>query len=659
MTLMSLLSPLIAATDIELLHYLNDKCMLQKILPLLDDFFTRGTSLQASSDDIKDDSESRELSSSSCAVFSLVFRLVDAPQLLQLAIDCGLLHVTRLVPFCQLYSVKNSDAVGELLAVIYDNVAEFSATLLQLQQLYFQQLQTLQVTVERLQRHDVTNQIRYCRELSISLCGMTAARSVLHVLILGGYQLELAVQTQSVLSGLVQLYEIVLPRLQTQLTTFDDKAVPHEILIIAETRWTLLLLLGRCIDAVMSKPIATGKSEEELLAGLHALTTGCVAEDAEQGSYLSDLWYFCGYKNHVTAFFERHKFDTEILSYLMMVIEQLPRRQTIPMMQSHDLADDLTANSVQSVDAKHENESKNPLGEEMDLLPMVQQVKEFFPHLGDGYIELCLLSSNCHVEGVINFLLESNPPPMLIDVPQDLSNSDASFVRLRAQIHDNLTSTPKAEEESKLDPTRVWVGKRKMEKTYDPQIKKKDEKLVEKVKQLVAMYEEEDNFALSSDERLIGNEDGNQTLDEYDDDYNDEFDDYVPFSVRDGGNLDDQDAIREQNRRIRAKEEKDAFWEGIKNRNREIVGEADENEVEEEKDNRIEEKVSHFFPKNSGQNTSGKTDKFACRNEKMQGEKSNEALTPQQMHRQRARKDKNKAKIANHNRKDRAMKKMG
>jgi len=265
------------------------------------------------------------------------------------------------------------------------------------------------------------------------------------------------------------------------------------------------------------------------------------------------------------------------------------------------------------------------------------------------------------VEAVINFLLESNPPPVLLDVPQDLTRSDPEFERLEAQITGKPAPAPKAKEAQKLDPSRVWVGKKAMEKTYDPKIANKDQQLAEKVKKLVDMYEEEeDEYGLPTGR---GGVDSVAALDEYDDDYNDEFDDFVPFSIRDGGSADDQDAIREQNRRMRVKEEKDAFWEGMKNRNRD--SQAKSAQEEEDADGEEKEEVKSRRPSSAGgppQGSSGPKHRSTRRKDKRQGggeKKPDEPLTPQQIQRQRARKDKNKAKVANHNRKDRAMKKMG
>ncbi|KAG2885183.1 hypothetical protein PC118_g16300 [Phytophthora cactorum] len=650
MTLAAALSPLVAASDAELQRYLFDDDTLQQILPLLDDFFTRGTVLQTCH---KDGEAARALSTASHVVFSLFLRLADAPQPLQLALDRGLLHVTRLVPFCQIYGAKNAEAVAELLDAVRDNVAAFPTTISVLRQLYIRQLNELHVAVQQVKCSQVTGLTRRCLELSLSARGMTAASSVTHLLVLDGKDLEteLAMQSQSMLYALMQCYEVALPTLH--------KVETQESPVIAETRHALLLVLGRCVDAIMDKQQETESSGEELLAGLHALCNGCMDDGgAEHGSYLSDLWYLCEYKDKVAEFFDRCKLDLENFSYLDMVIEQLPRRRILPIVPVDDLAAETKPETALSADAKEweASESKvaveetKPAAPMADLIPMVHQVKDFFPDLGEGFVELCLLSSNLEVEVVINFLLESNPPPVLIDVPQDLKRSDPDFVRLEAQITGKPAPVTKVEESKKLDPSRVWVGKKTMEKTYDPQIAKKDQQLAEKMKQLVAMYEEEDEYETPSGDGAYGRDDGVTTLDEYDDDYNDEFDDFVPFSVRDGGTADDQDAIREQNRRMRAKEEKDAFWDGMKNRNRDNpLNAADDDEKEEKETDGPDDKISR--PNSAGkpsQNSSGPQHKSTRRKDKKQGgeKKPDEPLTPQQIQRQRARKDKNKAKQA-------------
>lgn len=677
MALASALAPLASASDAQVRAFLNGPD-LPKLLPSLDDFFSRVCALQSNKTE-------QDVSDESRAVFFSYLRLSTRAELLKLGVSTQLLHPTRLVPLCQLFAAKNGPAVQQLLDSVVVHVPEFRSTLKVLRGLYAQQYEELHAAVQSVKRGQVVELLHRCYELSLSVAGLASSLSVADSLLLNGRQMEveLTLSSGSVLNALVQCYEADLPKLQRQLETFDEKVELQEQPVVAETRHTLLVALGRCVDAVMEKQQQTDSTGEELLAGLHALSNGCQEEEAEHGSFLSDLWFLCEYKEKVDAFFERCKLDRENFSYLDMVIEELPRRRILPTMLADELATESKPIAALSADAKEWKapESTSPLAEtkpaaalsddtETVLKPMVHQVKDFFPDLGEGYVELCLLSSGLQVEVVINFLLESNPPPVLIDVPQNLQRTDAEFVRLEAQITGKPTPAAQSsrDETKKLDPSRVWVGKKTQEKVYDPQVAKKDKELAEKMKLIAIMYAEEDEYGAlpAGGSTRDDDNDGVVALDEYDDDYNDEFEDYVPFSVRDGGSADDQDAIREQNRRMRAKEEKDAFWEGMKNRNRENPvngrGEEDDDEEEKEDPNAGDQKPSSRpNPQPNASGSNGPKHKSTRRKDKRQGTegKSDEPMTPQQQQRMRARKDKNKAKIANHNRKDRALKKMG
>ncbi|RLN86957.1 hypothetical protein BBJ28_00004035 [Nothophytophthora sp. Chile5] len=552
--------------------------------------------------------------------------------------------------------------------------------------LELQQWEELHAAVNLDKRGQVVDLIHQCLELSLSLLGMTSTSLVTDALLLNGKdpEDELAGQSTSMLYALLRCYEADLPRLQRHAATFEDKLQQREMPVIAEMRHALLLVLGRCMDLLMKKQENSEAAEEALLAGLHGLSNGCEDEEADHGSYISDLWYLCDYKDTLAAFFERCKLDSESFSYLDMVIEGLPRRRVLPTMLLDGMEAENKANAALSADAKEWKapESSSAVMEETKaeapgtggLDSMVHQVKDFFPDLGEGYIELCLLNSGLQVEVVINFLLESNPPPVLLEVSQDLQRSDPEFQRWEAMVTGKSSSPPAVVEEKpkRLDPSRVWVGKKAQEKHYNPQIGKTDQQLAEKMKQIAVMYEEEDEYGSSLAGGGGGGGGGDDDagavgmLDEYDDDYNDEFEDYVPFSVHDNGNTEGQDAVREQNRRMRAKEEKDAFWEHMKNPNRRLADDGDEDDDEEEKqEGRTGEQkrpapASAAGPSASSstaskQSSSRRKDKNPTNTESKTGEGS----TPQQMQRARARKDKNKAKVANHNRKDRALKKMG
>lgn len=53
--------------------------------------------------------------------------------------------------------------------------------------------------------------------------------------------------------------------------------------------------LGCFMDLLLTKQ-EDGNHDEVLLEVLHTMSHCCDDEDADQGSYLSDLWYLCEYK---------------------------------------------------------------------------------------------------------------------------------------------------------------------------------------------------------------------------------------------------------------------------------------------------------------------------------------------------------------------------
>ncbi|CAH0476173.1 unnamed protein product [Peronospora belbahrii] len=198
MALKTVVSTLVASSDADLETYFISN-QISPLVHLINNYLSRGIALQTRVD-CDNNNESHEavagtLLVDSGAVFSLFLRLVDAqPQLLQRAMDCGLLHVTRLF--------------------------------------YIQQLHDLYVKVVQAKRDQVVDLIRSMYEFSLSLGGMTTATK-----------------------------------------------------IIAD-------LASACINFSRRD----SSSGEKLLAGLHALSNGCLDDDAEHGSFLSDLWYFCEYK---------------------------------------------------------------------------------------------------------------------------------------------------------------------------------------------------------------------------------------------------------------------------------------------------------------------------------------------------------------------------
>ncbi|KAF1315040.1 Ubiquitin system component cue, partial [Globisporangium splendens] len=562
-----------------------------QLMPLLDTFFSHATHLQAHRDQLKALSKDAHdaLDAETRLVFLLymrVFALLKKQQSDKLLLD-SLLHMTRIVPFCQLYAQNNGSTMQAFVDELVDRVNGFDAHVGKLHDVYLTHVHT---AVQQDKRTQVLDLIHIIYEISLSALSS-------QLLLNNGKDPEQIVQSESLLRALVVCYESDLPMLQRHLVKLDEKA-QEKVLIIAETRRLLLHVLGRFMDLLMAKQ-DEGNPDEVLLEVLHIISHCCEDDNAEQGSYLSDLWHLCDYKvmlysiTKISSFLESSEVESDHLSYLEMITDGLPRRRIAPVgmdsekkldaeKPSHDPAQ-AKGNAETSVHYEEEEKEDYNDGEDAALLTsMVHQVKDFFPDLGDGYVELCLLSSQKQLEVVINFLLESNPPPALLDVPRDLKRSDPTFLLLEAQLTGKPPASAKAKnDKQKLDPTRVWVGKKPQEKHYDPQIAKKDADLVNKTKKIADMIVEEEEIMAGMVPFL--------KLDEYDDDYNDEFEDYEPFSVHDSGLGDDQDSIRKHNRLLLAREAEDAFWESMKNKNHQYSA---NNDDEEDVDDDEEEKVN-------------------------------------------------------------------
>jgi hypothetical protein len=60
-----------------------------------------------------------------------------------------------------------------------------------------------------------------------------------------------------------------------------------------------------------------------------------------------------------------------------------------------------------------------PVGSKLD--PLIAQVRDMFPELGDGFVERCLLEFDCSAERTINAILEGNFSPALAKLDRKLS----------------------------------------------------------------------------------------------------------------------------------------------------------------------------------------------------------------------------------------------
>lgn len=321
---------------------------------------------------------------------------------------------------------------------------------------------------------------------------------------------------------------------------------------------------------------------------------------AQTGSFIADWNRVCCDSECLSAACKANNVDATRVDYLLMILEQLPKRE-------HPVVD-------RSIVVEQQQPEKS-----MDLKEKIQRVKDIFADLGDGFIQLCIEACDNNVERTINALLEDNlpdgKPPVLHAIKLTILSAVQGIERGLMHLDEkkptpepqmarpNVFDGDEFETAAKLDRGRVWIGKKPQAEKYEPKLEDK------------AFAALQRDVMLQYDEVPLVDSDH----DEYDDDYNDEFDDYVPFGVND--NPSSFDAVKEHNAALRAKKADEEFWEGMRNVNRETVA----SDTEETKDEAEPPK------------------------EKIK----TEVVNPKQ----RAYREKNKAKFGNHNRKGRALKK--
>jgi hypothetical protein len=499
--------------------------------------------------------------------------------------------------------------------------------------------------------------------------------------VLFGHTEDATLAAGSLVRALAVCYEADIPVLQRNLSKLDETAQKKAALLIPESRRLLLRVLDNVFHVAMAREKAAAGTGEGVLTIIHELSHSTDAETADHGSFISDLWHLCSYEAKLLEYFDEIKLDRDSVSYLEVILDGLPRRRVLAETPTYETpkAEPVEAPASASASPPLEVPSSERLASD-ELTPLISQVQDLFPDLGDGYVALCLLSSQNELETVINYLLESNPPPALSSIRQDLKRSDDEYAALeRSVLGKEPLPTAASAKSEKVDPSRIWKGKRSQEKHYDPQVARKDPSVVEKVMAMVDEYAEEDSFReavrlqagggksradVAADESEFG-----IVLDEYDDDYNDEFEDYEPFSVHDGGQAEDLEAIRRQNRRLRELEAEDAFWEDMRNQNRRAVDvEEDEDEEDEDEDEAKQQGASpwargpargEWKPQAGGQDNKGPRGPPRRGGANGDGAPATGPPSAQSVQRQRQRDNKNKAKVGNHHRKDRALKKRG
>ncbi|GLE05300.1 hypothetical protein PINS_up014313 [Pythium insidiosum] len=649
----------------------------------LDAFFTAAVAVDARRD-VSDDDRLR-FEHDARVVFALYERLARE---LALNSECEtpLCNIARVTMFAQVYGSRNRAAVSAVLDALVE-VQAVASHFHALLRLLAKQLSDLHTAVEQRRRPQVVELIQTIYETSVSLSAWTSCNAAAtRALSLDG--LTDVTDSSSLLNALAVCYECDIPVLQRALATLDEKSQRRAALLIPTTRLALLECLGGLVQALMNQEIKQHETEghagDSLLAVLHELSHCTDAEATDHGSFVSDLWHLRGFESKIVQCLETINMDRDSVSYLEVVVDGLPRRRIV--VESYNEKKRETAEPSPAPVEPPTSAQPQP-----ELSSLIQQVQDLFPDLGDGYVALCLRASELNLETVINMLLEGNPPPSLLNVRQNLRLADRDFSALEKRVLSPdaavaaAAATASAQSEV-VDPSRIWVGKKAQEKSYNPKLARQDPALVEKTMKIADAYAQEERNREAARAAAAANAaaaaaaaaatgatpsamlngptsasdvaaaSSHPVYDEYDDDYNDEFEDYEPFSVHDSGQTDDQDAVREQNRLARAIEEEDAYWESMRNQNRRLVDEADDDDEEDEA--KEEKPGSAGGARRAPQPNARRGGNWSARRGPANSSDGAPA-SAQSTQRQRNRETKNKAKIGNHHRKERALKKRG
>jgi hypothetical protein len=369
------------------------------------------------------------------------------------------------------------------------------------------------------------------------------------------------------------------------------------------------------------------------------------SHDNEQEDKLQDIMQFIQAltdDEHNTCFGDMVKWQeqtipTKSLSVLIKSkFEDTPQREYL----LHMLSSSPTSTSYQSTKTQNQQPQRQEyapvktVSTASEIQRRTQLVRDILPELGEGFVEAALSLFQGDVDRTVAALLESQTDPT--SLPPILQMMDPKMPKRLTETTPNSYSL-NDEEARRITKARLADIERK---------------------------QEAEAFALG----VVGNKD------EYDDDYDDQYDGFdggEDLGGMDGSSYDvDLDTIRTYNRAAMAAEAEGAFWEENRNLNRakrqqekiRTDGEAKSYRGPEKgKGGRLIGPDGRYLPTKKGgkkgkgkeepQNDSGK-DKPTAANGSSNGKGATEQIRIQQK-----RKNKNKAKIANHHRKDRAQKK--
>ncbi|RHZ04504.1 hypothetical protein DYB26_003325 [Aphanomyces astaci] len=501
-------------------------------------------------------------------------------------VDRGLLSLPRIIAMCSLYAQSNSHVMQWWLQRVFACAPHLANQVPMLHDIFYH-IQAL------LTSHD----------MFLSILTPPKATDLGHCF-----------DGQTLLHAILVCYETDLPLLNK--LSRNDKLVPV-------ARRHVLLSIGLWLDktflsVLKSEPAQAEQRTEWFFGVLNSLLHN--ADASEPASLLSDLCRLLQFKTTCRrAFDEAAAVDDAQRDYLALLLSELPERARSAK------ADEPKPNGI--VDSQDDKAAiVHSIG---------QQVKDIFPDLGAGFLELVIAACDYSSDKVIMALLEDALPPGTV------------------------------------------VGKKKQADKYKPESVRADPEYMAKQLQLAQTYDQEPAWTEDTH------------VDEYNDDYNDELDEYEPFGVHDDEPTEYEEIIA-RNKVVRAREAEDAFWESMRNPNHKPTASDDNDEGDDEDGDEGETKPA-VPPLHRGlvpaKKTTGATSANSRGGRQEQPQKkatpsvldkrsaasqppSANATTsakkgpatgddPKKQLINRARKEQNKSSVANHRRKDKALKKQG
>ncbi|ETW08525.1 hypothetical protein H310_01088 [Aphanomyces invadans] len=568
-------------------------------------------------------------------------------------VNRGFLTLPRIIVMCSLYAQSNEHVLEWWLQRVCSCAPRIVDQIPMLHDVFYHALLTMHHQVASLHIPCIIEATR----IQTQLCDMS---KTIHAL-LASSDVFLSILTpphaaagdlshsfdgQTLLHAILVCYETDLPILNK--LSRNDKLVPV-------TRRHMLSSLGIWLEKTfLSKltrqPMQAAQRIEAFFGVLNSLLHN--ADAAEPASLVSDLCKLLQFKTKCRRAFDDGAIDDAQRDYLALLLSELPERAR-PATPAVPI-DDTNPNVVVGNTAQDDRAAI--------LQSIGVQVKDIFPDLGDGFLELVTVACEYSSDKVIVALLEDVLPPAVASLDRTLTKSDPRYIAITASA---LTSVPASTTPptSKADPTQIWVGKKKLPDMYKPESVRADPEYLAKQLQLAQTYDQEPAWPEPVH------------MDEYNDDYNDELEEYEPFGVRDDEPTDYEDIIA-RNKVVRAREAEDAFWESMRNPNHSQTERGDV-DVEEGDDGREgETKRRAATPPRGLVPTKGRGDGHAKKQQQpgstanterqvdrgaprsKQGSPSTEE-DPKKQQITRARKEQNKSVVANHRRKDKALKKQG